>query len=135
MITLYAMGNFQSDLVDAMNNRGKGDVADAVGMPDQQDYEVIVRIIKRYNQLRPGLLDKHMELVRAEFRSGRYGKNILWKGHAEVNEASHMRYALELPEDLGRAIERFFPTMFHSKKHLRWFTKKFPELTVSGKPL
>lgn len=129
------MGKFQNDLLEAIGKQGKGDIADAIGMPDQQDYEVLVRIIQTYNKRWPGFLDAHMKIVRQEFISGRYGTNFLRTGQAEVNKASHGRFAVDIPANLGYAIEMIFPSMFKSKKHLRWFTRKFPELSVSGKSL
>ena len=129
------MGDFESELLGAVGNKGRGDIADAIGMPDQQDYDNLVRIINHYKRLRPGFLEQHIATVRREFTNGKYGNNFVRKGHAEVNKDSGMRFAVDIPEDLGRAIERIFPSMFRSKKHLRWFTRKFPELTVSGRPL
>ena len=129
------MGDFQSDLLGAVSKKGKGDIADAIGMPDQQDYEVLVKILNTYEKKRPGFLKQHIATVRSEFNSGRYGSNFRSKGQAEVNKDSHMRFVLDIPEDLGQAIEAAFPSMFRSKKHLRWFARKFPALTVSGKPL
>ena len=129
------MGDFESELLGEVNNRGKADIADAIGMPDQSDYENLSRIIAHYRKLRPGFLEQHMAAVRREFNSGRYGTNLRTRGQAEVNKDSRMRFAVDIPQDLGRAIERIFPSMFRSKKHLRWFTRKFPGLTISGKPL
>lgn len=129
------MGDFQDELLGAVAKRGKGDIADAIGMPDQQDYEVLVRILKQYERRRPGFLAAHIAAVRREFESGKYGSNFRRTGHSEVNKDSGMRFAIDIPADLGQAIEKVFPSMFRSKKHLRWFTRKFPELTVSGKPL
>jgi hypothetical protein len=132
---LQVMGDFKSELLGEVSNRGKGDVADAIGMPDQTDYDNLVRIIEHYRRLRPGFLEQHIATVRAEFSAGKYGGNLAFKNEAEVNKDSHMRLALDIPEDLGRAIEKLFPSMFRSKKHLRWFCQKFPYLTVSGRPL
>lgn len=129
------MGDFQDELLTEVGSKGKGDIADAIGMPDQQDYEVLVQIIEKYRRTHPGMLEQHIAQVRSEFNSGRYGGILRTKGHAEVNKESHARFAIDIPADLGHAIERVFPSMFRSKKHLRWFTRKFPGLTVSGKPL
>lgn len=140
------MGDFQKDLLKEVANRRKGqDLADAVGMPDQQDYEVLIRIIQRFKRTTfpievsgklvyvsgAALIQNSLAMARHDYHRGIHGKNK----HSLVNKQSGTRYALELPGDLYRAIETIFPTMFRSKKHLRWFCKMFPELTVSGKPL
>jgi len=135
MIYFGLMGDFKSELLGEVGNRGKSDVADAVGMPDDQDYETLVSILKQYEKRRPGFLAQHIAMARREFASGTYGSKLLFKGEAEVNKASHMRLALDIPEDLGMAIEKVFPSMFKSKKHLRWLCKNFPGLTISGKAL
>lgn len=130
-----AMGGFQNQLLNELNNRGKGDIANAIGMPDEQDYETLLKIIKRYERKHPGYLQYHVETIRKFFNEGKYGGNVRFRGQAEVNKYSRMRHAVDLPMDLGMAIEKVFPSMFRSKKHLRWFCQKFPGLSVSGKPL
>jgi hypothetical protein len=129
------MGDFRSELLGELSSHRKGDVADAIGMPDQQDYETLLGIIAAYERKNPGYLAWHVSAARAAFIEGTYGKNIAWKGQAEVNKDSRMRLALDIPEGLGQAIEKVFPSMFRSKKHLRWFCQKFPGLTISGKAL
>jgi len=129
------MGNFKDELLREVDNKGKGDIADAIGLPDQQDYETLVKIFNQYEKKRPGFLKQHIATARSEFASGTYGGNLAFKGEAVVNKDSHMRLALDIPEDLGMAIEKVFPSMFRSKKHLRWFCQKFPQLTISGKAL
>ena len=129
------MAEFQKELLDTVANRGKGDIADAIGMPDQQDYETLKSIIQKYEKAHPGEIAFYVNLGRSQFEAGRYGRNLRWKGEAEVNKDSRARLVLELPPNLGAAIETVFPSMFRSKKHLRWFTEKFPFLTISGKKL
>lgn len=126
---------FEDQLKSAVSNRGKGDVADAIGMPDEHDYQVLLSIIKSYEAKHPGYIQWHIATIRKFFDEGKYGGNIRFRGEAEVNKGSRMRHAVDLPMELGMAIEKVFPSMFRSKKHLRWFTKKFPGLTVSGKAL
>lgn len=126
--------NFREDLLSAVDNR-KGDIADAIGMPDQKDYEVLSRIIQQYNRTHPGVLAHTVKTARDEFEQGIYSKRLTWEGDAVVGKQMNVTYAFELPVDLGRAIEEVFPSMFRSKKHLRWFRKNFPALTISGKQI
>jgi hypothetical protein len=137
------MGDFKSDLLGAVGSRGNGDIADAIGMPDQQDYEALLKIINKFQSERfwdednqcyvtGGYLTEYaLKQARMHYQNGIHAH----KKHSLVNEASGMRYGLELNGILMTRIERVFPSMFRSKKHLRWFTRKFPGLTVSGKSL
>lgn len=133
VIYFELMADFKTEFLNELG--GKGDIADAVGMPDQQDYETLTKIIAAYERKHPGDLAWHVSAARSAFQEGTYGRTLMWKGQAEVNKDSHMRLALDIPEELGVAIEKIFPSMFRSKKHLRWFCQKFPGLTISGKAL
>jgi hypothetical protein len=123
---------FRQDLLNTVNTRGKGDVADAIGMPDDQDYDTLVRIFRRYEKKFPGRLRHTLEEARQEFISGTYGTRLMTDHKALVNKESNMTYELELPEELYRAIEQVFPSMFVSKKHFGWFKKKFAQLTIAA---
>lgn len=116
--------------MDVVSNR-KGDVADTVGMPDEKDYQDLLRIIQRYEKRNPGKIAYTLKQARRDLELGRYSKSILWKGDAVVNKDSNMIWAFELPADLHAKIEKKFPSMFRSKKHLRWFKKNFYKLTIS----
>jgi len=129
------MGNFKDELLREVDSKGRSDIADAIGMPDQQDYGTLVTLLQQYEKKRPGFLAAHIAAARQEFANGTYGKNLAFKNEAEVNKDSHMRLALDIPEDLGMAIEKVFPSMFRSKKHLRWLCRKFPNLTITGREL
>ena len=123
---------FQEDIVSAVENR-KGDIADAIGMPDEEDLKVLTRIIKHYDKTHPGVLAHTVNTARQEFASGTYGNRLHWDKEAVVSKKTNNVYAMELPVDLGQAIEAVFPSMFRSKKHFRWFRDNFPGLTISGK--
>lgn len=126
------MVDFRKDLIEAVDNRGKGDVADAIGMPDEQDYEVLMKIINKFERNHPGLIQATLKAGRRDFETGIYRKNVTWKGKALVNSGSNTTYVFELPADLVHAIEKVFPSMFRSKKHFRWFKKRFSRLTITG---
>lgn len=122
---------FREELLSAVDNR-KGDIADAIGMPDEKDYEVLLRIIQRYERTHPGVLAHTVNTAREEFRAGRYGKRLVFDNKALVSKQGNITYDFELPEDLYRAIEQVFPSMFKSKKHFQWFKKNFHRLTIAG---
>lgn len=124
---------FREDLLHTVNTRGGQDVADAIGMPDDKDYETLVRIIQRYEKKFPGRLRHTITEARNEFKAGTYGSSLMSsEGQAVISRDSNMTYDFELPEDLYRAIEQVFPSMFVSKKHFRWFKKHFRQLTISA---
>lgn len=123
------MADFGSDLIRATHDT-KGDIADAIGMPDEKDYEVLLGIIQRFERKYPGLIKAAMEEGRRDFHDGIHRKNLTWKNDTVVNKDSHMTYAFEIPATLYMAIEQVFPSMFKSKKHLRWFKKNFYKLTI-----
>lgn len=124
---------FREQIMGAVQNRGKGDVADAIGMPDEKDYEILLKIISKYEQKNPGEIVAVVSQARAEFKAGVYGKRLEWDGGAIVGKNLNIHYRMELPVGLGNAIEKIFPSMFRSKKHLRWLCEKFPQLTIAGK--
>lgn len=128
------MGDFKSDFLAAVDDNGKGDVANAVGMPDDKDYEVLLRIIQKYQKLRPGYLEQAVANGRADYGRGIHHKKQIFdkSGRAVISKDSNMVYVFELPADLVRAIERFFPSMFKSKRHFAWFKKNFYKLTIGG---
>jgi hypothetical protein len=124
------MGEFQKDILDAMSNRGKGDIADAIGMPDEKDYEVLLSIIQQFEAKNPGLIKATLEAGRQDYYNGAHRKNKTWTGKTTVSRDSNMTYVFELPANLYFAIEAVFPSMFKSKKHFAWFKKNFYKLTI-----
>lgn len=126
---------FREELLGAVDNRNKGDIADVIGMPDEKDLETLTRIIRHYEKTHPGVLAHTVKTARDEFRAGTYGNRLAFEGDAVVSKQMNAVYAFELPADLGHAIEQVFPSMFKSTKHLRWFRKNFPQLTISGKKI
>lgn len=128
------MGDFRSDLLGAVGNKGKGDLADAVGMPDEQDYEVLLKIFQKFEARNPGLIKASLEAGRRDYEAGVHRRKQTFTGKATVNKDSNMVYVFELPAGLYHAIEAVFPTMFKSKKHLGWLKKNFYKLTIGNTP-
>lgn len=125
------MEDFQKDLLGSVQKE-KGDIADAIGMPDEQDLQVLTRIVKRFEATHPGLIKASLQAGRRDYELGVKRKNKTWTGKSTVSRESNMVYAMELPAGLQMAIEKIFPTMFRSKRHFAWFKKKFAELTIDG---
>lgn len=125
------MANFQDELLSSVA-REKGDIADAIGMPDEQDLQVLSRIVKRFERTHPGLIRASLEAGRRDYELGVHRKKQIFTGKATVSKESNMVYAMELPTALQMAIEKVFPTMFRSKRHFRWFKKNFIKLTIDG---
>lgn len=126
------MGNFQSDFRDAINSRKGSDVADAVGMPDEQDYAVLMRIFQKFEARNPGLIQATLKAGRRDYKAGVHSRKQIFDKHerAVVSKDSNMTYVFELPANLYFAIEAVFPSMFKSKKHFAWFKKNFYKLTI-----
>lgn len=105
-------------------------LADAVGLPDEDDWKNIVKMIAIYR----------------EATVKKYGYDILVETIANarkdasnadafllVNKDSNMRHVFELPESFVNLIEKAYPLMFKSKKHFSWFARHFKELRISEK--
>jgi len=124
------MDSINKQILKAVDTR-KGDVADAIGMPDQKDLDTLKKIINDFEKEFPGEIRGVLDQARREFAQGVHGKNLYRRGDAVINADSKMTYALELPPKLYERIEKVFPSVFKSKKHLNWFKESFNKLTVS----
>lgn len=125
------MAEFKEDLLSSVGKE-KGDIADAVGMPDDQDLETLTRIVKRFEKTHPGLIKASLLAGRRDYELGIHRGKRTWTGKSTVSRDSNMVYAMELPTGLQMAIEKVFPTMFRSKRHFQWFKKHFMQLTIDG---
>lgn len=127
------MSDFIQDITGAVNNRKRGeDIADAIGMPDQQDYEVLLSLFQKFEKLHPGLIHATAENGRKEYHEGIHARKRVFDsaGRAVINKENNMVYAFELPGDLYTAIEKIFPSMFRSRKHFAWFKRNFSKLLI-----
>lgn len=95
------------------------DIGDAVGMPDDADRDYIRKLIDDFERAHPGEIKLHRDGASEHLKQLRTDV---------VGKKSGRRYAMELPEPLGLAMERYIPTLFRSKKHFRWLRKNFKEL-------
>lgn len=124
--------NTEKQLQKAIDNRGKGDIADAIGMPDEKDYQELLKIFQRFEKRYPGLIRYGQREGRRDFDTGIHRRNLTFKGKALVNKESEMEYVFELPALLKQEIETTFPSLFRSRKHFNWFKRNFHKLTISG---
>lgn len=115
--------------------RESGDVADAVGTPDEKDYEMLAHIISTYEKRRPGMIQATLKQGRRDYEAGvHHMKSVFSKnGDAVISEDTNLIYQMELPADLVQIIETEFPTLFRSKKHFAWFKEKFPVLLIKAR--
>jgi hypothetical protein len=130
---------FSKDFVsEAQKQGGFKSLVGAVGMPDEEDWRNIVRII---NVTRKKSIEQYgfdiithtvVEAKRDHMEAGnRHGR--LTEEYLLVNKDSNMRHVFELPEMLIHAIEQVYPLMFVDKKHFAWFAKNFAALRISEK--
>lgn len=123
---------------EAVKNGGLRTLGDAVGLPDKEDWNNIVRIINLYRKesikkygkdiLVESIADARKEHGLAGNRYSQYSEK-----YQLVNKDSNMRHVFELPESFIHAIEKAYPLMFQEKTHFAWFAKNFKELRISEK--
>jgi hypothetical protein len=125
-------------ITEARNQGGFKSLVGAVGMPDEEDWRNIVRIInlvrrKSKEELGFDIVVDCISRARGEHAEAgnKYGRKS--EEFLLVNKDSNMRHVFELPEALTHAIEQVYPLMFTDKKHFAWFAKNFASLRVSEK--
>lgn len=106
------------------------DLADAVGMPDDEDYKYIKTLVEAFDRSHPGVLPSLRNHAREESMAGKNDYGVVTKSSQNLQG---YRYMLELPEPLLMKIEKYIPTMFSNKKHFAWFKQKFPGLLIPRK--
>jgi hypothetical protein len=104
-------------------------LADAVGMPDDQDKARIRQILMTFDKKHPGQIFHTVQKAREDFRA--QGGDVAKYGL--VNKQASGRTLFELPEALVGEIETEYPTMFREKKHFHWFVRHFKELLIPEK--
>lgn len=137
------MTDKQADFARDFRNAAKAaghvkTLGDAIELPDQEDWNNIVRIINRYRKesikiygedvLIKIISDAKKEHALAGNRYERYSSE-----YQLVNKDSNLRHIFELPPALVRMIESVYPVMFSSKKHFAWFARNFKELRIADK--
>jgi hypothetical protein len=88
------------------------------GKPDKTDVENLVRLFDTYDRVTGGRLRKMVDQNRLE-------RALNHKGSEQpVETAGNLSFFL--PGDLLEEVEKYWPTLWTNKDHLRWFLKTFP---------
>lgn len=109
-------------LEEANKNGGIKGMADAIGMPDEEDAFLLNRLVSIYESKTNGRIKYTLQQARLRFEIGKYGS--MRNESAKVNSGTDMTYDFELPADFVSLVEKHWPTMFTDKKHYHWFKKK-----------
>lgn len=117
---------FLGELTDP--TKSKKSLGAAIGLPDKQDEEFLMGLVKKYEADNPGWLEFMRNEARKQFEAGKYGS--LHNEGAVVNKASGMTYDFELPPSFFKLIEKYYPLMFKDVNHYRWFKKTFTSLMI-----
>lgn len=103
------------------------DLGDAVGMPDNEDFEWISARIRDFEERYPGELKRiQAETIRQRQENKNNDFNI-------VSKESARRQVMSLPYELYIPFKKAYPTIFgkhRSKKHVAWFLRKFPVFKI-----
>ena len=89
------------------------------GKPDQTDRENLVRLFETYDLHTGGRLRKMLTDVRLE-------RALNSRDAREENVETAESLAFVMPKDLQEEMEKYWPTIWTNKEHLRWFLKNFP---------
>lgn len=118
--------DFLKDVSKAAEESGNiKTLGSAIGMPDNEDKEIIRRVLVQYEKAHPGEIQFHRDAARARIVES--GKSTEF---AVLDKDSSRRYMFELPVEIGMFLEKSYPLMFRDKKHFAWFCKNFPELLI-----
>lgn len=104
--------------------RSTKSLADAIGLPDEEDRIRIEMFLKKYEEDNPGEIQFHRDAARIRLSN---------KKHGVINEESGRRYLFELPQPIGIWLGQAYPLMFRDKRHLAWFCKNFKHLMIPEK--
>lgn len=89
------------------------------GKPDQQDVNDLTLLFETYDKVTGGRLRKMANDARLERALNNRDGRIESVDTAE-------KLAFWMPKDLQEEMEKYFPSVWTNKDHLRWFLKKFP---------
>lgn len=103
--------------------RSTKSLADAIGLPDEEDKARIQRFLRQYEKKHPGEMLFHRNAARARLAEEN-------KKFAVIDPSSQRRYLFELPEPIGIWLGQAYPLMFKAQTHTRWFAHNFPELLI-----
>lgn len=121
---------FAKEFLGEFNDPSKSrkSLGQAIGLPDKEDEEFLLRLIQRYEAQNPGWLAYMRNEARKQFEAGRHG-SIRNEG-AIVNKQTNMTYDFELPPTFYHLVEKHYPLMFRNVEHYHWFKRTFAALMV-----
>lgn len=91
------------------------------GQPDATDFNNLVALFEMYDKTTGGLLRRMIKQNKVE-----RALNNRTTVEAPIDSAENLSFFM--PKDLQEYVEKYWPTLWTNKDHLRWFLKKFPEL-------
>lgn len=100
----------------------------AVGLPDKEDEEFLMKLVLEYEADNPGWLEYVRDNAREEFSAGKKGS--LRNEDAKLDKTSGRTYDFELPVAFYQKVEKHYPLMFKDVSHYRWFKKTFIALMI-----
>lgn len=104
---------------ESLSKLSKKKRAQAVdGKPDSSDVENLTRLFELYDQTTGGLLRRMVNDNRME--------RALNDKSREPDVATAENLSFFMPKDLQEFMEKYYPTIWTNREHLRWFLKTFP---------
>jgi hypothetical protein len=91
------------------------------GKPDQSDIDNLTALFSTYDKYTGGLLTRMIKDNQVE-------RSLNNRAIAEQSVDTAESLSFFLPKDLQEEVEKYWPTLWTNKEHLRWFLKNFPQL-------
>lgn len=89
------------------------------GVPDQSDVDNLDMLFGMYDRATGGGLKRFLSNM--QFEKAANGRTLT---EISVDKSEFLTFAM--PRDLQEFMEKYYPTIWSNKDHLRWFLKKFP---------
>lgn len=89
------------------------------GVPDQSDVDNLDRLFSVYDYYTRGDLTKCINEIKVQ-------RALNNRALTEPNIDSAEYLTFKMPTPLLEFMEKYYPTIWTNKEHLRWFLKKFP---------
>jgi hypothetical protein len=90
------------------------------GKPDRTDVENLTILFSTYDKYTQGLLTRMINQNKIERAAN--NRDLYEKPASTAENLSFF-----MPKDLQEEVEKYWPTLWTNKEHLRWFLTKFPE--------
>lgn len=90
------------------------------GQPDQEDVDNLTILFRTYDHATGGRLTKMIKQNAVE--KALNNRNLTEKSAKTAETLSFF-----MPRDLQEEMEKYWPSIWSNKEHLRWFLSRFPE--------